>query len=706
MFILYLSIGVVFCEQSPLSNASKSPYFKLHEKDLVQWYSWDDAVLARAVQENKMIFLSIGYSSCHWCHVMSHESFQDPEIANMLNQNFICILVDREERPDIDQIYLQAVQFMLGTAGWPLNVFLTPDLKPFYAGMYFPPRDDQQQTGFLTILQQIAMAWKTNPEDILSSGLDLDHMFQWQHSTSGAGDKYSSLLVKTAVEHLLQKFDNQYGGFGFGVKFPNIPALSLLMWHWYVSKSDESLSIVIQSLDAMAKGGIHDHLGGGFHRYSVDRQWIVPHFEKMLYDQALIGKIYLEAYQITHKKKYKQVVLALFNYVLNQLRDPKGAFYSSQGTSSMAKVDLESGAFYLWQKSQILDKLGLEDGEIFCAYYGIVDKGASSSAGQNVLHKTNSIKELSLQFKKHKEDLKSILQMSRQKLLNARSQRVLPDIDDKILVDWNGLMISSLALASRVLDDSRYQEAAAQAAQWILANLQDQEGRLYHCYYQGKKYIPGFLSDYAYFSLALIDLYEVTGRVQFLQEALKLSQVMVQLFWDGSAQRFVFVQKDSKFSNLRFKDIEEIDKPSAMAVAGLVCWKLNRLIDAVDLESKAKQSIQSALREFHDEPENHAYLLMILDWLNLPSSREIVIIGDKANPQTHILWNTLYESYLPNKVVVVYDPRDTSFQKTIELMPWLEFYETTSHQPVVYICSNRCCQLPIYDQATLKKNLR
>ena len=480
-----------------------SPYLQQHAHNLVDWYPWGDEAFEQAKKEDKPIFLSIGYSTCHWCHVMERESFENEQIAKIMNEHFISIKVDREQRPDVDQIYMNAVQLMTGSGGWPLLVFLTPDGEPFYGGTYFPPKDSYGRPGFERLLLSIADAWKNRRQELVDSASNLIELLK---SPSGPVEKrkLSPQILTGAFKYFKDSFDAANGGFGGSPKFPQPTNLSMLLCYWYRTGDEQSLQMVEKTLDAMAKGGIYDHVGGGFHRYATDTRWLIPHFEKMLYDQALLSKVYLQAYKITGNKKYAEISKKIFDYVLRDLIDSKGGFYSAEDADSEGV----EGTFYLWEPKQIASILDKDQAKLFNVYYGVTKSG-NFEEHKTILNISTSIEQLGKKFNRNPSEIENILTDARAKIFKKRQKRIRPHRDDKVITAWNGLMISSLAYGGAVLQEEKYIAAAKRSAEFILSTLY-KDGRLMRYYHDGRAVEKAFLDDYAFMILGLLDLYEAS----------------------------------------------------------------------------------------------------------------------------------------------------------------------------------------------------
>lgn len=731
----------------------KSPYLLQHAHNPVDWYSWRPEAFAKAEREDKPIFLSIGYSTCHWCHVMEQESFENPEIAKILNDNFISIKVDREDRPDVDSIYMSVVTAMTGSGGWPLNVFLTPDKKPFYGGTYFPPAAKWGAPGLKDVLLSLADAWKNRRKEILESSVAIVEALKGKTlPEKNAALRLSQETLTMAYNEFSRMFDSRHGGFGKSPKFPTAHNLAFLLRYWSRRPDDTSgagtstpppysrgapekdkahaLEMTEKTLTEMARGGIYDHIGGGFHRYSTDEQWHIPHFEKMLYDQAIAARSYLEAYQATGKKEYAHLAREIFDYVLRDMRHPQGGFYSAEDADSVDPMDegrerkddasiilhpssfiKKEGAFYIWREDEINQILGGEDGEIFNYYFGVEPSGNAQYdphnefVGKNILYVAHSFEETAKQFGKSPSSVEDSIKRSRQKLFTLRSQRPRPHLDDKILVDWNGLMISSLAFGSRVLEEPRYQEAAVCAAQFILKNLKRPEGRLLHRYREGESAIAGTIADYAFFIHALLDLYEATFDVVYLKEAKGLAEIMLKFFWDDAQGAFFFTASDAEELILRQKEIYDGAIPSGNSIAALDLIRLGHLTLNGQWEKKAEEIFDVFASEISQRPSAYAQMLIALDFM-LGPSREIVIADSPAKTTAPQILKRVYQIFLPNKVVVFRPSSGRELEEVTAVIPFVKEQIPLHNQTTVYVCENHVCKLPTNDLKKLEELLK
>ncbi len=688
----------------------KSPYLLQHAHNPVDWYPWGEEAFEKARREKKPIFLSIGYSTCHWCHVMERESFEDPATAELMNRYFISIKVDREERPDVDALYMQAVMQMTGQGGWPLSVFLTPDLQPFYGGTYFPPEDRWGHPGFKSLLRSLAGAWETRREEVLRSGQAMVETLQAQAAMAAAGkEPLSEEVLTQAFQQLAESYDETHGGFLPPPKFPRSHALSLLLRHWKRTGDPQALKIVEETLRAMAAGGMYDQIGGGFHRYSTDAEWHVPHFEKMLYDQALLARTYLEAYQATRNESYAATAREIFDYVLRDMTGPEGGFYSAEDADSLeppvpgtlrvpgTDVQKREGAFYVWSAKEIEESLGKPDAELFDYLYGVQLHGNAAHdpqgefAGKNILYRAHSVKEAAQKFKQPEKEIERRLSAARRKLFEARGRRPRPHLDDKILADWNGLMISSFAFGAQVLDEPKYAQAAKRAADFILDRMVRPDGRLLHRYRDGEAAIPGHLEDYAFLVHGLVDLYQVAFDPKYLAEAKRLTAEMVRLFWDEQKGGFFLTGADAEKLLVRQKELYDGAIPSGNSVAALDLLRVGRLTAEKGLEEKAARLMEAFGAQVGRQPSAFPQLLIALDF-GIGPSREVVIAGKPEDPAVREMLKLARGSFFPNQVVTFHPPGEADF-------PLLE------GKPTAYVCQNYACNLPTTDLKKLKELL-
>jgi uncharacterized protein YyaL (SSP411 family) len=598
-----------------------SPYLLQHADNPVDWRPWGPEALRTAREEQKPIFLSIGYSACHWCHVMAHESFEDAGVAELLNREFVCIKVDREERPELDQIYMEAVQAMTGQGGWPMSVFLTPDQKPFFGGTYWPREARGGMPGFIDVASAVAAAWRNRRDDLLGQAEQAMQYLQQPRFAGSKSAELSAAPLEAAEGNLLQAFDARYGGFGGAPKFPHATELKLLLSRWRKSNRADLLEMVTVTLDRMASGGIYDHLGGGFHRYSVDAQWLVPHFEKMLYDNAMLADCYLDAWQATGREDYRRVVCETLDYVLRDMTDPRGGFYSAEDADSEG----EEGKFYVWTPAEIEAVLGHDRAAAFGKVYDVSAIG--NFEGRNILHVSKPITVCAKMLGREAKGLESQIAVDRAELLAARSKRVQPGRDDKVLVSWNGLMIAAMARAGAALDEPRYRAAAASAADFLLTELRDGEGRLLHCWRGGQARHRAFLDDHASLCNALIALHETTlpspsgtgpggeGR-RWLDEAVKLAEATLSLFWDREEGGFYYTSHDHEPLIARKKDLFDAPVPSSTGLAVTALLRLSRHTGRDDFRRAAEETLRASADLMSRATLGVAQLLLGLEeWL-------------------------------------------------------------------------------------------
>ena len=659
-----------------------SPYLLQHQDNPVDWYPWGPEALQRAKAEDKPIFLSIGYSACHWCHVMEHESFENQQIAESLNAEFVCIKVDREERPDLDQIYMNAVQMLTGRGGWPMSVFLTPDLKPFYGGTYWPPTSRHGMPGFDQIIAAVARAWKDNHAAVLETSNQLvEELARVTHQTNASGGLTDSLLSK-AVSYLRQTYDRTYGGFGGAPKFPAPMSLRLLMRHWSRHHDDFALEMVTGTLDRMAAGGIYDHLGGGFARYSVDARWLVPHFEKMLYDNAQLALVYLEAFQITGKPEYSRVVRETLDYVLRDMTDRTGGFYSTEDADSEGV----EGKFYTWTPDQLVEVLGESAAETFAKIYDVSEFG--NFEGSNILNLPRSLEQQAKILGRDVDDLSRELAESRQKLFAVREQRIHPHKDDKVIVAWNGLMIEALVAAGSVLQEPRYTQAAQKATDFLGKELLKPDRRLLHTWRNGVAKGDAYLDDYSYLACALITMYEVTGAGQYLNWAIELVEIVLARFGHEQQSGFFYTADDQEQLLVRNKEFADNAVPSGNAMAALALVKLAKLTGDERYRSAAEATMQACVELMQRFPSGTAQMLLAVD-LFLGPTHELVFAGDgRAESKAAIA--DLQRRFLPHKILAYLNGEGDS-----PITDLLAGKSMIGSKPTLYICESFTCREPV-----------
>jgi uncharacterized protein YyaL (SSP411 family) len=680
--------------------SEKSPYLLQHAHNPVDWYPWGGKAFERAKAEDKPIFLSIGYATCHWCHVMAHESFEDEEVARRLNDSFVSIKVDREERPDIDQVYMSVCQALTGRGGWPLSIFMTPEAKPFFAGTYFPKTNRLGMSGFIELLTQIAALWQKDRGRISQAAEQTTQEIQ-QKTAPFSGEKtLSAQTLSLGSDQLKKAFDPTWGGFGGAPKFPTPHHLTFLLRRHRQEGESQVQRIIEKTLEAMRFGGIFDQIGLGFHRYSVDEKWLVPHFEKMLYDQALLAMTYAEAYQALKNPFHARVSREIFHYVLRDMTSPEGGFYSAEDADSEGK----EGLFYLWTHQQIQDSLDRDTAGLFCRFYNITPAG-NFEEGRNIPYISTAPEEFALKEKIGLEELEIRLEKAREKLFIVREKRVHPLKDDKILTSWNGLMIGALAKGTQALGDPVYARAAGKAACFILEKMRTPEGGLYRRYRGGQVAYPGFLDDYAFFIWGLIELYETLFDIRFLEEAVALNQRLIDLFWDQERGGCYFTSGEGEKLIFREKDIYDGATPSANSVTALNLLRLGRLTGNTDLERKVDQLFNHFSRTVSGYPMAYTQFLNALDF-GFGSGQEIVVAGNPAEDTTRAMISGIHRNFLPNKVLLLRPEGEREAQKAWQLSPFLEPLSPLKNQPTVFICSQYACQSPITNMEDLKKALK
>ncbi len=676
----------------------KSPYLLQHAHNPVNWYPWGEEAFARAREERKPVFLSIGYATCHWCHVMAHESFEDEEVARLINLHFVAVKVDREERPDIDQIYMSVCQALTGRGGWPLSLFLTPERKPFFAGTYFPKTSRLGMSGFTELLTQIAALWEKDRDRILKAGEEITQSLQSRVSTAGTGSVPDLKTLETGYDQLAKSFDSRWGGFGEAPKFPTPHHLTFLI-RWDRRRPDSrAREIVTKTLEAMRGGGIFDQVGLGFHRYSVDAQWLVPHFEKMLYDQALLAMAYTEAYQAWRDPDHAQVVREIFTYVLRDMTSPEGGFFSAEDADSEGR----EGLFYVWKPEEVKKILGPDLGDFFCRCYDI-QPGGNFEEGESIPHLPLSPIQAADREKIPLEELTRKLEAARQILFELREQRIHPLKDDKVLTAWNGLMIAALAKAAQALNEPAFARAAARSATFILERMRDPSGRLYRRFREGHLANPGYLEDYVYFVWGLIELYEATFDLNFLQEAVNLNRMAVDLFWDEDQGGFFFTAKDGEPLISREKEIYDGAVPSGNSVGLLNLLRLGKITGASEWSEKADQLLRSFSATISGYPMAYTQVLNALDWVVGPS-QEIVISGDPDHPVSREMVRLVREAFLPNKVLL-YKSTGPEGEALSRVAPFVGPMVPAADKPTAYVCEQYACRKPVQTAEDLRKSL-
>ena len=666
-----------------------SPYLLQHKDNPVEWYSWNKDSLQKAKTENKPIFLSIGYSSCHWCHVMAHESFENNEVAKIMNENFVNIKVDREERPDLDDIYQKVCQMTTGQGGWPLSVFLTPDQRPFYVGTYFPVLDSYGRPGFGSLCRQLAQSWKEKPKDIELAANDfMKNLGTLEHvSEPSTIDK---TMLDEAAMNLLQLADNTFGGFGQAPKFPNASNLSFLFRYWKISGINKFKEFVLLTLKKMAKGGIFDHVGGGFHRYSTDAKWLVPHFEKMLYDNALLPVVYSEAYQITKDVFFLNIVKKTLDYVIREMTSHEGVFFSAQD----ADTDGEEGQTFVWKKREIEEILGV-DSEIFCIYYDVTDGG--NFEGQTILSNNINVSALAFKFGKTEDEIHQIVSNGLSKLLKVREKRSQPGKDDKILTAWNGLMISAFAKGYRVSGDEKYLSTAILAIDFFEKQF-EQEQVLHRTYKNGQSKLNAYLDDYAYLTGASIDIFEVTGEYKYLKFAINMSEYLIKHFWDEQKKFFYFTSDNHEELIIRPTSKYDLSMPSGNSVAAGVFLKLYQLTQEEKFYKITQKIIESQGEMAAQNPFAFGNLLNVI-YLEIQNITEITLLNNKNSD----LILSLNKKFLPESLMIMLDN-----ETKLDLLSKIPFFTGKVYpkdKTSVFVCKNFSCSLPLTNLTDIEEKL-
>ncbi|UCE37518.1 MAG: thioredoxin domain-containing protein [Thermoplasmata archaeon] len=680
----------------------KSPYLLQHAHNPVDWYPWGEVAFEKAKSQDRPIFLSIGYSTCHWCHVMEKESFEDEKVARLLNENFVCIKVDREERPDIDNIYMTVCQMLTGSGGWPLTIIMTSDKKPFFAATYIPKESRFGMAGLLDLIPKISQIWANQRGEILNSAEQVITTLKWYPQTS-KGEELDASILDSAYGDLLNSFDENYGGFGSAPKFPSPHNLIFLLWYWKRADHQKALHMVEDTLKKMRQGGIWDHVGFGFHRYSTDRFWLVPHFEKMLYDQAMLALAYTEAFYATGKSEYKETVEELLQYVLRDMTSSEGGFYSAEDADSEG----EEGKFYLWTEEEIRGNLG-DETENFKKVFNIskdgnyIDEIKGKKTKKNILHLKKSYSDLAKDMDVPLEELKINIEKARQIFYANREKRVHPHKDDKILTDWNGLMIAAFAKAGFVFGNADYIGVAKNAADFILTNMDDKDNGLLHRFREGEAAIPGFLDDYAFFVWGLIELYESTFELKYLSHAIEYTKYSIEHFWDEEGGGFFLTSDHAENLLVRHKTGYDGAIPSGNSIAMLNLIRLARISGNSGMEEKAQNVKLAFSSDINNHPLSHTQFLTAYDFLVGPSF-EVVIVGDLDSEDTKDIMNLFREYYFPN-MVLLHKPIDRS--TNIEsISPFTKDMSTINGKTTVYVCRNFSCELPTNDKEKILKLL-
>ncbi|KGX88750.1 hypothetical protein N781_09535 [Pontibacillus halophilus JSM 076056 = DSM 19796] len=671
-------------KQNRLIN-EKSPYLQQHAHNPVDWYPWGEEAFQKAREENKPIFLSIGYSTCHWCHVMERETFEDEGIATLLNEWFVSIKVDREERPDIDSIYMTVCHMMNGMGGWPLNLFLTPNRVPFYSGTYFPKESRHNLPGFRDVILQLSQQFHANPEKIERVESNVQTAVSQAFSVQQTGDIEEG-IYHHSYHNLMKMFDGQHGGFGAAPKFPSPHNLLFLFRYHAEEPSSHARVMATRTLDAMADGGLYDHIGYGFSRYSVDEKFLVPHFEKMLYDNAMLAMAYTEGFQVTGKHRYKRVAEEILTYVVRDMRHPEGGFYSAEDADSEGV----EGKFYVWTPAEVMHVVGEELGELFCQAYNITKEG--NFEGKSIPNTINvDLSSLAKRNELTVEEVMEDLEQARALLFQARKERIAPFKDDKILTSWNGLMIAALAKAGRVYDRSDFIQHAEEAVSFIEENLYE-NGRLMLRYRDGEVKHKGVLEDYAYMLWGYMELYEATLETCYLRKARELSLTMYDLFWDNEQSGFFLYGVDSEELLARPKEAADGALPSGNSVASLQLWRLAKIIGDYELEERVSLLLNAFVEDLHQYPAGHAYLMQTV-LSTQQTMKEVVVLVGENKQETEAFLRDLKRTWLPNVTYLVIQEDE----QPEHIAPFTKDYKKIDGKTTVYVCQNYSCQQPTTD---------
>jgi uncharacterized protein YyaL (SSP411 family) len=681
----------------------KSPYLQQHAHNPVDWYAWGDEAFEKARSEDKPIFLSIGYSTCHWCHVMERESFESETTAEVLNRFFVPIKVDREERPDVDRIYMAFVQATTGGGGWPMSVWLTPELKPFFGGTYYPPMDAYGRPGFPTVLRSIAEAWSTDRQRIVqSSARVVEDLRRYLSAGEGRGGWLDDSVLESGFNVFRRSFDTRLGGFGGAPKFPRPVTFNFLFRYFARTGNPEARDMVLATLRHMAVGGMNDQLGGGFHRYSVDERWFLPHFEKMLYDQAQLAVSYLEAYQITGENFFAGVARDIFEYVLRDMTSPAGGFYSAEDADSVIDPaeprTKGEGAFYIWSRQEIDQLIGAPVADWFCYRFGVEHAGNvrqdphQEFTGKNILYQAHTIEETAGHFSVTPSEVERAITAASGTLMDARARRVRPHLDDKILASWNGMMISAFATGYQVLGETRYLEAARRAAGFILSEMYDPaSGTLLRRHRDGDTSIHGFLDDYACFTGALLDLYEACFDLQHLDTAVRLAEKTIELFEDKTDGAFYSTAEGDNSLVLRLKDDYDGAEPAGNSVALLCLLRLSQMTNRKDFAEAAARTLEALAPKLRSSPVTAPQMLVAYDFAS-SKPKQIIIVGEQQERETEQFLREVRRRFLPHRILLL--AGNASRDRLTQWLPVVEGMARLDGKPAAYVCENYACQLP------------
>jgi uncharacterized protein YyaL (SSP411 family) len=695
-------------ESPPTKNRladSKSPYLLQHADNPVDWYPWGPEAFATAKKEDKPIFLSIGYATCHWCHVMEHESFEHPLVAALMNEAFINIKVDREERPDIDQVYMTVCQMLTGGGGWPLTIIMSPDKEPFYAATYVPRESRHGRIGMLDLVPRVAKLWQTDRDSIRGTSERIVDALEKMEGRSSGGN-IDKGAIDAAFKQFTGRFDATHGGFGSAPKFPSPHNLVFLTRYWRENGNEQALAMVSKTLEQMRLGGVYDQVGFGFHRYSTDAEWLVPHFEKMLYDQAMLVLASTEAWLATSNPVFERTAREIITYVLRDMTSPEGGFYSAEDADSEG----EEGLFYLWTTGEVEGILGKEDAAFTASVWNLETEGnyddevRGQRTGRNIPHLARSHVEAARDLKMTEEEFEERLESVRSRLFEAREQRVHPLKDDKVLADWNGLMAAAMASAGRVFEEPKWVAAAEKASNFVLDEMRTEDGRLLHRYRDGDASIPAFLDDYVFMTTAMLGLYDATFEPAYLERALKLQQQTLELFWDTKRGGFFFTADDNEELLVRQKEVYDGAIPSGNSMAADNSVRLARLTGDTEYLQGADQIFATFSSEANQLPSAHSQLISALQ-RGVGPSLEVVIAGEPGADDTNTLITTVREMYLPHAAVLLVPPGEAG-AAIRKLAPFAESYEPVDGKAAAYVCRDFSCQLPTTDPAKLRELLK
>jgi uncharacterized protein YyaL (SSP411 family) len=666
----------------------KSPYLLQHAYNPVDWYPWGDEAFEKARKEDKPIFLSIGYSTCHWCHVMERESFEDHEVAKLMNETFVSIKVDREERPDLDHIYMTVCQILTGSGGWPLNIFMTPDKRPFFAATYIPKESRFGRMGMMDLIPRVKQVWKERRDEVLNSADKIMAALKSVESEA-PGEGLDASTLDGAYQQLAERFDERFGGFSQAPKFPTPHNFYFILRYWKRTNNQKTLEMVEKTLQEMRKGGVYDHVGFGFHRYATDQEWLVPHFEKMLYDQAMLAMAYVEAYQAVGNEDYRKTAEEIFTYVLRDMTAPTGGFYSAEDADSEGV----EGKFYVWTEAEIRKVLTKKEADFIIKLFNVEKEGnfleeaTGKKTGANILHLKNSPSEMASE-----QDLQDQLASAREKLFSAREKRIHPYKDDKVLTDWNGLMIAALAKGSRAFGELKYAEAAKKAVDFNFDQMRKPNGRLLHRYRDGQAGITANVDDYAFLVWGLIELYEATFDAHYLETALKLNEEMLKHFWDDKSGGLFFTPDDGEALIVRKKEIYDGAVPSGNAVAMLNLLRLARFTANTHLEEKAMEIGRAFSKAVKQLPSGYTQLLVAADF-GIGPSYEVVIVGRSEADDTKEMLKALRSRFIPNKVAL-FRPTEKESPHIDELAEYIKYQVSLNGKATAYVCMNFACKEP------------